>query len=240
MCREMAWDCPETIELSEWTKMFARLHGKLPRDAFSPDHSGRLRDTLLAVNDLRHAAVHRLRMSAKTISQMLAKAAAFAHALCDPARAALLKAAQADIDAKIKSHELHKNYLERRLKDEIDEIERLRQELITREKEAVDAMLRDDMENMHVVHSVLQVSLRRVFGTAGGGEAAGPSAEADPSAPPEGDEEDGDDGEEGEETCLSTEQQALDREEGDIADNERDDTEQDNDMWEEASETLDL
>lgn len=156
------WDCAEAIELNKWTLTVIKRYGKLPAGAFKKSDYN-VHGVLLAVNKLRHSAVHRLRISAKGIVQMVDAAVKFAETLLDSVRASQLEELYKELQSKIKSQELNKNYLETKLKDELDEIECQREELAKREREAVSTMVIEDMDNMHFIGSLLEDNLRNIL-----------------------------------------------------------------------------
>jgi hypothetical protein len=79
------WDCPEAVELTEWTWMLPKRAAELPPHALKLKGT-MLKESLLATNKLRHTAVHRL----QTI------------------RSAQLEDLHCEIDSKIKAMELNK------------------------------------------------------------------------------------------------------------------------------------
>ncbi|KAL9002129.1 MAG: hypothetical protein Q9188_004921 [Gyalolechia gomerana] len=159
---EKRWDCAEAIELNKWTFTMMKRKGKLFAGAFK-DSDSHINTTLLAVNRLRHSAVHRLRISAKGILQMIEAAVKFAETLSDVARASQLEELYKELQSMIKSQELNKNYLETKLKDELDEIKRQREELVKREQEAISTIVTEDGENTHFVGSLLERRLQSIL-----------------------------------------------------------------------------
>ena len=161
---EKQWDCPEAIELNVWTLFLVKkLKKRLLTNAFRQKHGVEVSKQLIAVNELRHAAVHRLRISARGMQMMVSHAIEFAETLADPIRASLLKEVLHEIEAKTKALELNKNFLETKLKAELDEIERLRRELDGRERDAMSAVVTEDQENMSFVGSLLSGSTERLL-----------------------------------------------------------------------------
>ena len=80
------WDCPEAIELNNWTFIVAKRIHTLPSQCFGDLDSGNpmsLASVLMSINELRHTAVHRLRTTAKGILEMIRSAIRFAGALRD-------------------------------------------------------------------------------------------------------------------------------------------------------------
>jgi len=159
---EKNWDCAEAIELNKWTLTVIKRYGKFPDGAFRKSDSG-IHQVLLAVNKLRHSAVHRLRISAKGIVLMVDAAVKFADTLSDTIRATQLGELHKELKSKIQSQELNKNYLETKLKNELDEIECQREELAKREREAISAMVIEDKDNMHFIGSLLEGNLRNIL-----------------------------------------------------------------------------
>lgn len=157
------WDCAEAIELNKWTLTIIKRYGKLPAGAFKKPDSN-FHHVLLAVNKLRHSAVHRLRISAKGIVQMIDAAVKFAENLSDSVRASQLEELYNELKSKIKSQELNKNYLETKLQDKLNEIKRQREELVEQEREAISTLVTEDRDNMHFVGSLLESNLRNILG----------------------------------------------------------------------------
>ena len=87
----------------------------------------------------------------------------FAETLSDSVRASQLEELYKELKSKIKSQELNKNYLEKKLKDELDEIERQRDELDKREREAISTMVTEDEANMQFIGSLLEGRLRNIL-----------------------------------------------------------------------------
>ena len=156
------WDCAEAIELNKWTLTVIKRLGKFPAGAFAKPDS-QISQVLLAVNKLRHSAAHRLRISAKGIIQMADAAVKFAEILSDSVRASQLEELYKELKSNIKSQELNKNYLETKLKDELDDIKRQREELAKREREAVSTMVAEDEDNMHFIGSLLGGRLQKIL-----------------------------------------------------------------------------
>ena len=160
---EKKWDCAEAIELNTWTFTIVKRYGSFPTGAFKKSGSS-IPESLLAVNKLRHSSVHRLRISAKGIIQMLDAAVKFAEILSDWVRASQLEEFAKELKSKVKSQELNKNYLETKLKNELDEIERQREELAKREQQAISVMETEDEDNTRFIGSLLEDKLQNILG----------------------------------------------------------------------------
>lgn len=162
LLREKKWDCAEAIELNKWTLTMIKRKGKVTTGAFA-DSDTSINTILLAVNKLRHSAVHRLRISAKGVLQMLDDAVKLAQTLSDSTRASQLEELYKELQSMIKSQELNKNFLETKLNNELAEITRLREELMRREQKAISTMVTEDEENTHFVGSLLERRLRNIM-----------------------------------------------------------------------------
>lgn len=163
LLNDKKWDCAEAIELNRWSFTMIKRYGKRPAGPFKKSDSN-IDDVLLAVNKIRHSAVHRLRISAKGILQMVGAGVKFAETLSDSVRASQLEELYKELQSKIKSQELSKNYLETKLKAELDEIERQREELAKREREAISTIVIEDKDNMHFIGSLIEGKLRIILG----------------------------------------------------------------------------
>lgn len=75
------WDCPEAVELTEWTKILSRESAQLVRALKKP-----LNVVLGLLHELRHSAVHRLRKTATGVERLAENAQLFLEALEDSSR----------------------------------------------------------------------------------------------------------------------------------------------------------
>jgi len=160
------WDCPEAIELNTWTYVVSKRLKKLPSHCFGDlgsEPSMSLSKVLISINDLRHAAVHRVRTTAKGISEMIRSATRFACALGGSAWEKQLAELQQEIDGKIRAMELNKNFLETKLEREMQDVARQRKELDEKEKNALTTMLREDKDHCASIGDLLSRSAERIF-----------------------------------------------------------------------------
>lgn len=84
-------------------------------------------------------------------------------ALQDSNRALQLEELRNEIDSKIKAMELNKNVLEDTVSRELENIHRQREELDKMEKDLVENMRKDDLENVSLIGSLLGDSVRKIF-----------------------------------------------------------------------------
>ncbi|EEQ27352.1 ubiquinol-cytochrome-c reductase cytochrome c1 [Microsporum canis CBS 113480] len=159
------WDCPEAIELNKWVRVFMKRISKLPADALHDGHKANIFEIVESVVQLRHSAVHRLLISAKRLEDLINSSVAFVSMLRDSHRQSQLSELDVNLKRMIKSQELNKNFLEMQLQEKLDDIQKQREELKKREKDAVATMLNEDEENKYLVGSLLEESIASVFNT---------------------------------------------------------------------------
>ncbi|KAK2750614.1 hypothetical protein FQN57_002685 [Myotisia sp. PD_48] len=157
------WDCPEAIELNKWVVKMKKCLKSLPENTLDSTHTPNITTIFGAVVQLRHAAVHRLNVSSKRLENFALNAKNFATLLRDPIRECRLHELHIELVRIIKSQELTKNFLETQLRDQLDEICRLREELDRREQTAIANMLKEDEEVKSLTGCVLEESIVSVF-----------------------------------------------------------------------------
>ena len=166
LLEQRQWDCSEAIELQKWTFAALKRTGKLPSHCFASqgeDSTMSLADVFLKVNKLRHSAVHRIRTTAKGISEMIQTATRFARALGDLHCEQQLDEMQVELEGKIRALELNKNFLENRLEKELQDIEMQRRALDEQEKAAVATMVKEDSDYVSQIGGLLSESINTIF-----------------------------------------------------------------------------
>jgi len=166
LLEQRRWDCPEAIELNQWTKVVIKRLSKLPSHCFGDfgsDPKKSLTDVLMSINDLRHAAVHRIHTRAKGISEMIRCATIFARVLRGSACEKQLDELHRELDVIVGALELNKNCLETTLEKEMQDIARQRKELDEQEKNALTTMLKGDKDYRSLIGGVLSRSAERIF-----------------------------------------------------------------------------
>jgi len=157
--QEKGWDCPDAVELTQWTKLFRRENPRY----YTPAIEFKDKELLKMVSNLRHTAVHRLPTTARGISQLLDSAMTFAQHLHDDLRAAQLEELQSEVESKIKAMELNKNVLEDTASSKLQDIQRQREELDRMETKLVKEMLQEDVDNKTLIGQLLEDSVRDIF-----------------------------------------------------------------------------
>ena len=150
------WHEVESIELTEWTKRFLKYAKSLPPSAIKRISGKSIAQVLFGTSALRHSAVHRLPTSAAGILNMLHAAMTFAEALNDPKRAERVAEIKTQLEASIEEIVQHQNLLERKLKEQLEDIARRRAELDELERSSIKEMLATDKEQRTVVGSALE------------------------------------------------------------------------------------
>jgi len=166
LLEQRQWDCPEAIELNTWTIVVVKRLKKLPSHCFG--HLGSkpsipLAKVLMSIHDLRHAAVHRIRTSAKGISEMIRSATRFARALGGSVWEKQLEELQRELDGKIRAMELNKNFLETKHERQLQDIARQRKELDEKEKNSLTTMQKEDKDYCSSIGHLLSRSAKRIL-----------------------------------------------------------------------------
>jgi hypothetical protein len=142
--KEKKWECPEAAELIKWTRTLAKHSGKVPAGAIWKVPEAPLSEVFSTINVLRHTAVHRLVTSARGTVEMIQSASRLANALGDSPRAADLEKLCLEMGSSIRDMELNKNFLENRLDEQLQAINKNREEFDRGDKEAIATMLSED------------------------------------------------------------------------------------------------
>lgn len=157
------WDCAEAGELTKWTRIISKHSGKLPADAFTLRDGSSLNGVLFSTHKLRHSAVHRLRITARGVNQLIESARSLTEALQDPLRTAQLEELSLDVDSKIKAMELNKNVLEDEFVRQLQEIDEQRKALARKEKRLRADVRTEDLAHTVLVGSLLEETIKRIF-----------------------------------------------------------------------------
>jgi hypothetical protein len=137
------WDCPESAELNIWVTEFLerqRAFDKM-RDVGKP-----LENLFRSVADIRHAAVHRICVSAKGIEQFLLDAESLATLLGHTASLELLSKLRRTTQMAIEELERNKQVLSSKLEETLKSIAAQRMELDRLEKSAISETMKEDGE----------------------------------------------------------------------------------------------
>ncbi|XPS68288.1 hypothetical protein M3J09_000580 [Ascochyta lentis] len=148
MVRELqkqAWDSPECVELNIWMGLF-RSKGNL-FDAERMAGLGKpFPDLLSSIAQIRHTAVHRLRVTTGRTELFLADAEALAVLLADESCARQLSRLRRETHLIVEEFGRNKDFLESQYMDKRKEIAARRAELDRIEQAAWDTMLEEDKQ----------------------------------------------------------------------------------------------
>ncbi|KAK3936165.1 hypothetical protein QBC46DRAFT_461632 [Diplogelasinospora grovesii] len=137
--RKNGWDCPEAAELNLWTAEFQQQQSEF---ADKQGGAGKPLDKLFrSVADIRHAAVHRIRVSARGIEQFILDAESLATLLGDAVRLKSLTDLRRGTQLAIEELERNKHLSEIRKNIAIQ-----RAELARLEEVVVAEMIKEDGE----------------------------------------------------------------------------------------------
>ena len=152
------WDCPEAVELTEWTKLISQ-HPPQPAKGINKP----IDELFGLLHDLRHSAVHRLRKTANGIERLAENAQLFLEALDDLFRSEKVSVLRRDLKDAIEELKRNKDLLEGKLHTQLKDIQRKRAELDTCEKNAIESMGLDDQQCQNDVGEGLNGAVRNLM-----------------------------------------------------------------------------
>lgn len=155
---EECCDSPVAIELNHWTSIFRKHNQQIPPEALDPPDI-ELNLMLGSIRNLRHSAVHRLKLAGSDVQTLIKSGVALASMLKDYRRAVLLGSISNELDNKVRSMELMKNDAEKDAVARFQEIQRKREELAMEEKTLVADMLKKDAQNMNSIGILIEESV---------------------------------------------------------------------------------
>jgi len=139
------WDCPESVELNRWPRVFLSNQDKFSPDAM--DELGKPLEQLLnSIVQLRHTAVHRVRVSVKRIEQFMVDAESLVGLLQDDVCIRRLSRLRRETQLTVEELKRNKDLLESKLAAKLKEIAARRAELEQLESVAVEDMLKKDKD----------------------------------------------------------------------------------------------
>jgi hypothetical protein len=151
------WDCPEAVELTEWTKILSR-HSTPPFN----DLKRPVNEFIVLLRELRHSAVHRLRKTAAGVERLAENAQLFLEALEDSNRSEKVESVRRELRTVIEELKRNKDLLEKRLVAQLKEIEKKRSELDVWEKNAREGTIREDLQCSRDMSELLESVVRQV------------------------------------------------------------------------------
>ncbi len=150
------WEGPESGELTKWTKLLRKQSREIPESATCKVAGSDWKQALAGCNQLRHTAVHRLKITAKRILNLLDHASTLAKTLDDARRSSWIETIRDRLESNIDDIIRNKHLLESKLSDELQVLAKGRAELDQLERIAVENMTKSDKIYLAVVGSGLE------------------------------------------------------------------------------------
>lgn len=157
------WEYPEAAELTQWIKLLLPREEEISASAVSKIPGRSWQEVLLATSKIRHSAVHRLRISAKGIQDMLGDAIMLTIMLRDTIRRSLLEHIGRELTSSIEEVEGRLVNLEKDLTKELDILAKRRAELSRLADAAIHRAIDNDRENRRVIGLALGKELNGFF-----------------------------------------------------------------------------
>ncbi|GFF32099.1 hypothetical protein IFM58399_03104 [Aspergillus lentulus] len=142
------WDCPEAVELTEWTKLLPRYMGEMAT-------TKKKCELFHLLCELRHSAVHRLRKTAGGVERLAQNAQVFLEALDDSNRSERVSMLRRELSMAIEELKRKKDFLEGRYLGELKEIQAKRAALDMWEQNAKNAMINGDSQCLDDTDKIL-------------------------------------------------------------------------------------
>lgn len=137
--QKQGWDCPESVELSKWAKLFGRKGNLAWEGSGKPS-----KELLQSIAAIRHAAVHRLRTNSMGLERFLADAETLAGVLGDNKFTQAISQLRLDTQATLTELIRNKQFSQVQLEKAQEEIARQRAELDQKEQEILRHMASED------------------------------------------------------------------------------------------------
>jgi hypothetical protein len=137
--QKQGWDCPESVELSKWAKLFGRKGNLIWEGSGKPS-----KELLQSIAAIRHTAVHRLRTNSAGLEQFLADAESLARVLGDDTFTQAISQLRLDTQATLTELIQNKQFIQLQLEKAQEEIARQRAELDQKEQRILRHMASED------------------------------------------------------------------------------------------------
>jgi hypothetical protein len=154
--RQNQWDCPESVELNRWATELPKRRSVFAKNR---DIGKPLEELFHSVINIRHTAVHRIRVSAKEIEQFLLDAESLATLLGDLESLELLKKLREDTQLTIKELERNKHSLNTKLEEVLKSIAAQKAELERLKEVAIAEMEKEDRDYQVVAGANLEQTI---------------------------------------------------------------------------------
>jgi hypothetical protein len=137
--QKLGWDCPESVELNKWAKLFGRKGNLIWEGSGKPS-----KELLQSIATIRHTAVHRLRTHSVGLERFLADAETLAGVLGDNRFTQTISQLRLDTQAALTELIRNKQFSQIQLESAQEEIARQRAELDKKEQEILRYIENED------------------------------------------------------------------------------------------------
>lgn len=137
--QKQGWDCPESVELSRWAKLFGRKGNLVWEGSGKPS-----KELLQSIAAIRHTTVHRLRTNSAGLERFLADAESLAGFLGDNKFAQAISQLRLETQATLTELVRNKQFSQVQLEMAQEEVARQRAELDQKEHEILRQTARED------------------------------------------------------------------------------------------------
>ena len=139
------WDCPERVELNRWPRVFLSNQYNFSADTIL-ELGKPLVQILDSITQLRHTAVHRVRITVTRVEQFMVDSELLGRLLQDDTCVKMLSRLRRETQVAIEDIKINKDLLESKLAEKMKKIAAQRAELAILERNAINDMLKEDME----------------------------------------------------------------------------------------------
>lgn len=157
-CEELkrrGWDCPESVELNAWTPVLLEQQAKVNPELVA--QRGRpLPEILNSLSQLRHTAVHRIRVTANRIYQFVCDAENLSMILADCECSKHLANLRRGLESTIDDINRNKDILESSYVEMLKHLAEERAKLLRQEKAAHEHLLSEDKKYQARVTTTLE------------------------------------------------------------------------------------
>ncbi|KAL6172705.1 hypothetical protein ACJQWK_01852 [Exserohilum turcicum] len=151
---KQAWDCAEAIELNQWLKLILE-HQETFSQSNLADIKKALSSLLDPISKLRHAAVHRLRLPAKSALQLITDAEALARLLQENDSLKLISTTRQQLSVTVEDLEKKKRILDNTIAEIRKQFATKRTELEREEAALLEAAEKQSREGFFFTNASL-------------------------------------------------------------------------------------
>ncbi|KIL93314.1 hypothetical protein FAVG1_03293 [Fusarium avenaceum] len=137
--QKQGWDCPESVELSKWAKLFGRKENLVWEGSGTPS-----KELLQSIAAIRHTTVHRLRTNSAGLERFLTDAESLAGFLGDNKFTQAISQLRVETQATLTELVRNKQFSQVQLEMAQEEVARQRAELDQKEHEILRQMASED------------------------------------------------------------------------------------------------